>query len=115
MPDLQGNWKGKAQMHAEAKEARDQSSRAETIRPETMSEPALFSAPVTVRTLRVGDTWAEWDVWNTGEGLRRIPKSKVGIAIDYVQPRDIFLRPLSMPQWVTLADFERWNRRRDHE
>jgi hypothetical protein len=73
----------------------------------------LFGSPVTVRSLLVGDTWGEWDIWNTADGLKRIPRDKVGTLIQFVQPRDIFLRPLSMTHGMTLVEWEKWIKR-DH-
>ena len=74
-------------------------------------ENNILEFPVTFRTLRVGETWTEWDVQNTADGLKRIPKAKIGTPIKYIRPRDIFLRPLSMLPGMTFKEWQRWNRR----
>jgi hypothetical protein len=71
----------------------------------------LFRSYVTVRSLRIGDTFGEWDIWNTCRGLERIPRPKIGHRINYIQPRDIFLRPITMSHDMDLEEWERWNHR----
>lgn len=69
-----------------------------------------FTVPIVVRQLQLGDIWQEWDVWNTVDGLERIPFRKVGQPIRFVRPRDIFLRPLSAPHDLTQKEWERFIR-----
>lgn len=68
----------------------------------------LFNYPVTVKSLHVGDVFREWDIWNTCRGLRRIPQRLVGRRIKYIQPRDIFLRPLTVTNEMTFEEWQRW-------
>ena len=70
----------------------------------------LLDTPVTVRHLQVGDMWQRWDIWNTCRGLERVPGSKIGSRITHVQPRDIFLRPLTMVNDMTQSEWEQWIR-----
>ena len=71
----------------------------------------LFNSPVMVQNLHVGDIWGEWDIWNTANGLERIPRQKVGTLIKFIQPRDIFLRPLTMTHDMSFEEWERWIRK----
>lgn len=71
----------------------------------------LFQIPVEVRTLRVGEKFGRWDIWNTCRGLERIPFRKIGETIRFKNPRDIFLKPLTMTHGMNQDEWEDWNRR----
>lgn len=45
---------------------------------------------LTVRELQIGETLTSWCLWNTKNGLERIPKSKIGEKLKFKNPRDIF-------------------------
>lgn len=68
--------------------------------------PCEKGKSIGVRRLKVGEFFQKFDMWNCAEGLRRIPFAKIGQRINYIQPRDIFLRPISLPDDITQEEWE---------
>lgn len=68
----------------------------------------LLEQHVVVRAIRVGETLNEFDLWNTQYGLKKLPFDKRGTKLAAINPRDIYLRPLSMLSNLTSEEMDRW-------
>lgn len=65
---------------------------------------------ITVRELQIGDILTSWCLWNTKNGLERIPKSRIGEKLKFRNKRDIFLELVSIPDFLTFEEWMQWNR-----